>query len=60
MRIPDDDWRLAVIAPDGTVIDTVDIGDADLTKPLSAMEVGWQVEQTVKRHLGITDEEAGA
>ena len=42
-------YRLAVITPDGTIADTLDLEGADLTKPLAAQVLGDDVDAVIRR-----------
>lgn len=54
-------YRLAVIAPSGTILDIIDLEGADLAKPLGAAELGLEVaavierEHTVKAAQAVTN-----
>lgn len=42
-------YRLAVVTPDGTIADTIDLEGMDPTKPLGAQELGDEVDTIVRR-----------
>lgn len=51
MRIPYG-YKVAVVTPQGTIADMVEIEDYDLTAPLAAAELALEVDRIVAREEG--------
>jgi hypothetical protein len=47
VKIPDG-YKVAVVGPDGTIADTIDIGGADLTRTQAASWLAGSVEGAVR------------
>lgn len=45
-------YRLAVLSPSGTVVESIDLDGYDLTKPIAAVDVAHQVDAAVTRDTG--------
>lgn len=43
-------YRLAVVAPDGTIVDTIDLEGADLSKTLGAATVLDEIDSAIASH----------
>lgn len=48
-RIPNG-YRVAVLTPDGTIADILDVEDSDLRHTLAALDLGQNVMQVVERN----------